>query len=330
MVGDIMNKIPATTQNYRILMIYNLLLNGKKLAKNELALQFHVSDRTIQRDFNEIKNFLHTLGDEQKLLYDKKHNVYYLQQNQPTYLLAEEILAISKILLEARAIPKEEINQLLNKLVSFASEDNKALIESIIYNEKQLYVNLHNNQSVLPLLWEVAMAIHQQQEIEIYYKKEMDAIAKRHQLQPVGILFSEYYFYLIAYQVNTDIDFPIIYRIDRITAMKSLNIRFKVKYSDRFEEGEFRKRVQFMYTGNLLHIQFYFNGASIQAVLDRLPTATVIKQHPQKGYLISAEVYGEGIQMWLLSQKEAIEVISPILFRQSMKETLEKMLMRYS
>lgn len=320
----------ATTQNYRILTIYNLLLSGKKLAKKELAIQFQVSDKTIQRDFNEIRNYLYTLRDEQKLLFDKKQNYYYLQQNHPQYLLAEEILAISKILLEARAIPKEEMHQLLNKLLSLAEEENKALIESIIHNEKELYVNLHNNQSVLPLLWKIAIVIHKKEEIEIYYKKEIDAIAKRHHLQPVGILFSEYYFYLIAYQVNTDVDFPIIYRIDRITAMKPLHILFKVKYRDRFEEGEFRKRVQFMYTGDLLHIQFYFKGASIQAVLDRLPTATIIKQHPKKGYLVQAEVYGKGIQMWLLSQGDAIEVISPISFRQSMKETLENMLERYS
>ena len=134
-------------------------------------------------------------------------------------------------------------------------------------------------------------------------------------IQPVGIMFSEYYFYLTAYmcesEENPDIPkrpFPTIYRIDRIEEYEILEQRFQIPYRDRFEEGEFRKRVQFMFGGELKTIHFRYKGLSIEAVLDRLPTAQVIN-HDENGWEISAEVYGEGIDMWIRSQGNYIELI---------------------
>ena len=61
-----------------------------------------------------------------------------------------------------------------------------------------------------------------------------------------------------------------------------------------------------MYGGTLQKIKFWFHGPSIEAVLDSLPTAQVLETS-EKGYLISAEVFGKGIDMWLRSQSPWIE-----------------------
>ena len=45
---------------------------------------------------------------------------------------------------------------------------------------------------------------------------------------------------------------------------------------------------------------------SVEAVLDRLPTARILEQG-EKGYLISAEVFGRGVEMWLRSQGDWVE-----------------------
>ena len=81
------------------------------------------------------------------------------------------------------------------------------------------------------------------------------------------------------------------------------------RYEDaHIEEGEFRKRVQFMYGGKLQKIMFWYKGPSVEAVLDRLPTAKIL-QHNGNGYLISAEVFGKGINMWLRSQGDMVKVV---------------------
>lgn len=81
---------------------------------------------------------------------------------------------------------------------------------------------------------------------------------------------------------------------------------FSVPYTNRFSEGKFRKRVQFMYGGKLQQVHFSYCGPSVEAVLDRLPTAEIISE--QDGvYEIRAEVFGKGIEMWLRSQGDYIK-----------------------
>ena len=76
---------------------------------------------------------------------------------------------------------------------------------------------------------------------------------------------------------------------------------------DRFEEGEFRKRIQFMFGGKLRKVKFEYTGYSVEAVLDRLPTAKIVSEKDGK-YIIEAEVFGDGIDMWLRSQGDRIKV----------------------
>ena len=60
-----------------------------------------------------------------------------------------------------------------------------------------------------------------------------------------------------------------------------------------------------MYGGRLEKIRFRYTGPSLEAVLDRLPTARVVKEDPA-GWDVEAEVFGKGIEMWLRSQGEYI------------------------
>lgn len=87
-----------------------------------------------------------------------------------------------------------------------------------------------------------------------------------------------------------------------------LDRHFDIPYRDRFEEGEFRKRIQFMYGGRLRRIKFLYKGKNVDSVLDRLPTAKII-DHRADGYVISAEVFGDGVDMWLRSQGNSAEII---------------------
>ena len=104
---------------------------------------------------------------------------------------------------------------------------------------------------------------------------------------------------------------PTIYRIDRIKSLEILDVHYKMPYANRFEEGEFRKRIQFMFGGKLRKIKFWYKGLSIESILDRLPTAKVIKEEDNK-YLVEAEVFGNGIDMWIRSQGENIELINKL------------------
>ena len=63
-----------------------------------------------------------------------------------------------------------------------------------------------------------------------------------------------------------------------------------------------------MYGGRLKKVKFKYSGLSIEAVLDRFPTAKILNE--ENGvYTISAEVFGDGIDVCLRSLGNFIEIL---------------------
>ena len=83
-----------------------------------------------------------------------------------------------------------------------------------------------------------------------------------------------------------------------------------------------------MRPGKLLRLRLKFYGRSLEALLDRLPTAKVIERNVEYA-LIEAEVFGDGIVWWILSQGEFIEVLEPESLRQEVAAKLAKSLAKY-
>ena len=83
-----------------------------------------------------------------------------------------------------------------------------------------------------------------------------------------------------------------------------------------------------MWPGELQTIRFEFTGPSVQAVLDKLPTARILERNSGK-YLIEAEVYGDGIKMWLMSQGSWVKVVAPDEFVTEFRAELANTLAQY-
>ncbi len=310
----------------RVLNIYNEFKSGKVVYKPYEANKYRVDERTIQRDIEDIRDYLEIKNDDDSILnsivYDRTIKGYYMEEEYKKNrqkLSNSELLAICKILLDSRAFVKDEMDSILNKLINCClDESGQEIIKEMVANEKYHYIELQHKTRFLDTLWQIGQAINEQRYIEISYIRTKDKKLVNRKLRPSAIMFSDFYFYVVAFiddkDVRKDFDviddaFPTIYRIDRIKGLSVLDEKFKVVYSSRFEEGEFRKRVQFMYGGRLKRIKFKYFGCSVESILDRLPTAKI--QAEEEGvYTISAEVFGNGIDMWLRSQGNLIEVIN--------------------
>lgn len=305
----------TAVKSERLLQIYSKLANDEILKKKELAQHFHVTERSIQRDMEALRCFFTEQGLLQDVVYDTRVRGYRLENPALRTLENSEILAVCKILLESRSMRKDEMLPILDKLISCCvPEQNKKAVQELLANEKYHYIEPHHQTPVLTGLWELGQAIQKQQMVEIEYERLKAPRLVKRKIKPVGIMFSEYYFYLTAFLEdkegfeNPDDLFPTIYRIDRIKSFRVLEEHFSVPYKDRFQEGEFRKRVQFMYGGRLERIKFKYTGPSVEAVLDRLPTAQIMERD-EAGWIVTAEVFGKGIDMWLKSQGDNIKLI---------------------
>lgn len=301
----------------RVLGIYTKLLNGAVINKAEEAQCYGVNERSIQRDIDDIRDFLDTQsvekGEVNSVIYDRMKKGYCLETIYKVKLTNSEILALCKILLDSRAFTKEEMTGMLQRMIECCvPKSNQKLVKDLISNEEFHYVEPRHKTEFLDTMWDIGQAIRASKYIEIEYTRMMDKKTVKRKIKPVAIMFSEYYFYVTAFiddekvRENFDVindSFPTIYRIDRIQSLKVLEERFHIPYASRFEEGEFRKRVQFMYGGKLQKVRFKYSGPDIDAVLDRLPTA-VIESEENGIYTVKAEVFGKGIDMWFRSQGE--------------------------
>lgn len=294
-------------------------MHGQMLRKDELAAEFGVSEKSIQRDLEAIRDFLDRRvaqeGFGSMLVYDYQERAYCLEQDNGMNLSNEEILAISKILLESRAFTRREMEDILDKLVvNCVPKENRRLVNDMLLNERYHYMELQHRRPFMDKLMPLSNAIRESRVIRIKYGKLKGKETVERRLEPLAILFSEYYFYLVGFIEgidkekafeNADDPFPTIYRIDRIEEMEILDERFQILYKNRFEEGEFRKRIQFMYGGKLRKVKFKYRGENVEAILDRLPTAKILDE--EDGICtMSAEVFGKGIDMWMRSQGDNV------------------------
>lgn len=311
------------TKIERVLDIYSKLEEGRRVNRREEAARYGVDERSIQRDIDDIRNYFEIKSERDGLVnsvvYDRKRKGYYLEQSGNRLLSNSEILAVCKILLDSRALTKEEMESLLERLISCCTpQKSRKLVKDLVSNEAFHYIEPRHKTRFLDTMWEIGQAIRTCRYIEIEYRRNRGGALVKRKLKPVAIMFSEFYFYMTAFideedgarknfEVMEDA-FPTIYRIDRIRELTVLNEHFHIPYRDRFEEGEFRKRVQFMYGGKLRKIKFKYFGENVESVLDRLPTAKILEE-VDGVYTISAEVFGKGIDMWLRSQGEMVEVV---------------------
>lgn len=321
------------SKSNRVLSIFKRLLQGEVITTASVAAKYHVTEKTIHRDIEEIRNFF--ANDEERdagigLVFDRKLMGYvFKREKQKTILTNEEILALIKVLLESRAFPKVEMDVLVDKLILLGSQNQHYYIKKIVENEKNLYRPLRHNKELFQTIWKLSDAIRKNLLVDIKYERISDGKAKKSTIMPVGIIFSEFYFYMVAYIKDSKHEFPAIYRLDRVKDYQIRKDHFVDPGSVKFKEGELRKRIQFMQAGEFMAIRFRFWGESLEAVLDRLPTAEVIEKD-EKGVVIKAEVFGRGIKMWLLSQAQYLEVLYPYDLREEMAITIEQMASLYS
>ena len=305
-----------TDRGMRLLHLYQELATGRGIQKQEAAVRFGVNERSIQRDIEDLRNFLAEQSPPAEIRYIAKDRRYYLISDVHGFLTCGEALAVSKILLESRSMKQAEMDAILDKLLSSCvSPEDRQAVSRIISNERFYYIEPHHGKALTEQLWTLAQAIQTQSVLQVRYRTQTED-EKQRTLHPVGLMFSEFYFYLTAFIEdidraehfeNPDDLSPTIYRVDRLEQITVLDRHFPVPYVKRFSEGEFRKRVQFMYGGKLQTVRFTYIGPSVEAVLDRLPTAEVLGEK-DGAYEIRAEVFGKGIDMWLQSQGAMVKV----------------------
>lgn len=310
------------TKQGRLLEIFFRSLRGEDLSVKKLAAEYGVSTKSVSRDIGDLKAFLadhRELVGNTELEYSSQEKCYRLYMDE--FLTNKELFALVEVMIGARAFSKEELLTLTGKLKKFTTTKDRPKLDELIRKELYHYAEVkHDCESVQETLWKLVGCIADKREITIEYYR-MDRACKTHRIRPASVMFTDHYFYLIAFLAGEDEerDKPLYFRADRIKRIVEHRGTRNEQETPEFDEGLLRKRSLFMWPGKLRTIRFEFSGPSVQAVLDKLPTARIIERSGGK-YALEAEVYGDGIKMWLLSQGSWVKVTAPDEFVEEMRK----------
>ena len=312
------------TKLERVLELFFRGLRGEDLSVQQLAYEYQVSTKSITRSINDLKAFLadhRQLVGNTELRYSYQDKCYHLYMDE--FLSSKELFALVEVMIGVRAFSKMELLSLTNKLKGFTTPEDRTKLSELIRKELYHYAEVkHDCESVQERLWQLVNCISEKQEISIdYYRKDRKWVS--HRLRPISVMFADHYFYLIAYKTGVEPTTPSYFRVDRIKELTLHRKHFTAEEAPHFDEGWLRERSLFMWPGPLRTIRFEFTGPSLQAALDKLPTAKVIDRGTTADgtpkYLIEAETYGDGIKMWLLSQGSWVKVTAPQEFVEEMR-----------
>lgn len=296
-------------KGYRVLSMFDRLMDGQGINKKQEALTHQVGEKTIQRDIDEIRTYLEKAKLDYHLQYVRTEKVYKLMHKKNNRLSKEQVLVIVKILIASKALVKSDIGEIVNQLLSRVADDQ------LLLNEKIVYEDIHQNKSLLSLIWGISTAIQKRNVITIDYLQEGEAIPTAKILKPLAVIFSTHYFYLIGDNQET----PTVYRMDRIQHFREMTIHFEFPSVHPLQVED---------TNDLTHIRLLYKGRSPQIVYSRFPTAHLVSQNNHE-YVFEAEVLEYGVKEWLLSQGADMEVLEPIELREEIIETLQAMQQNY-
>lgn len=203
----------------RILKLFFRALKGESLSVKALANESNVSTRSITRDINDLKAFLSNYRDvlgNAELNYSAIDHCYTLEMEN--LFSNKELFSIAKVLIGCKAFSKEELLEIITKLKGLTSFSDKNKFDTLFSKELLYYDEINSNcDSVIDNVWRISTYIQDNKIITItYYKKSKEKIHQK--IIPLYIIFSEYYFYLIAYKCDDKSNNkPIYYRVDKIT-----------------------------------------------------------------------------------------------------------------
>lgn len=309
--------------NYRILELFTLFFQGKKINIPDVLSHYHISKRTLQRDFSTINQVLETHNQEKKIIYCSSSDSYQLESTDSFTI--EELLIICKILLASRALVKDELSRIINHLLEDLSLESRKFVLQFLSNELLDYYPLKHQESLIQSVHNFSQYISNQTVITFYYRKNRGQQVKNTGL-PVSLYFSEYYFYVLIYH-NEHENYR-IYRLDRFENISKLTKKIKIPYKNRLLDSDLRKKLYFMYAGKETTFTFRFWGIP-EAALDKLPESKIIKTFDDNSALIQATAYDTGVMMWLLSQGKNVQVLSPTSFVKKITNEINQMMKRY-
>ncbi len=291
-------------KNPRILWIYTMLLQGCRLNKKKLALQYNVTPKSIQRDMDDLKSFFEQNTPKKTLLYDSKTKEYYLKDEQSTLKMpTKEVVPILKTIFESGAILPYRLFPVLQRMTDLISdEQDREMLQKFLYQEQECYQAPDYNSQIGEMLCRAEQAVWDKQWVLLRYRREENTSELESVVLPQAVVLREHRFFLVAQTDEGSRQNAMgMYQVDLIS---DITPQYPSQLHQRKDQKQVREKVISTKAGEEYCVRFVYHGASLSAIKKRFPNA---KGTPAPdGWQVEVLVYGRSIASWLRSQGKQI------------------------
>lgn len=311
----------STAKTMRVLALFYRLLKGERVRKRTFANDHKVTERSIERDLQHIRNLLSEECVGSEVLFDKIADTYYLNGNSSHRLMSmEEVLLLAEILISSRCLRKDEMKGMFNALSEIVNHNERKYVREILNRTLKEYVSPPHEKAILKMFGDLITVIENHQEIKLFYTSIDSAeIEEVCIVQPLAVKFLEYHFYLIAYRKENKNVVPELFRLDRIHCFERREKVFEKEAHTICQVNEMKKRIQFVCVGDLLQIKIRCAEDALESVQDRFPNVEIIEKG-ENNFILLIEILGDGIIQWLLTQIDKVELIEPKQLRKYLEQ----------
>ena len=291
-------------KGFRLLNIYERLQQKEYLSKAELAADYSVSEKTIQRDIDDLRAYLietHIYDKGISIKYDKTLNKYYLNNPSPNSLSGDEVLSMCKILLENCSLPKERLSEIIKKIIRILPSTDRSVIYRDIAENLKEYYSVQTPSDITLKIWDFTKYSQNDSTIFLSYKFPNQQI-HNYIAFPIAVVYKNNVFYLVAF-TKENIEFPTVFNINQIVAIKLITKEFTSQLNINELKKSFRKDGPF----ELKNITFKFSGNIIH-LLSKFPTASIVNEQ-DKIYTLRTLFCTESTINWLKIHDKLITIL---------------------
>ncbi len=323
---------PGKTGMFRIYQIDSLVRNGKYPNVPKLARRLEVSPRTIEKDIDDMRNFLGA-----SLCYCRKRRGYYYDGDKPALpplaLTEGETVALflgQKLLTQYRGTPYEE-------LIRFAFEKISAMLPECVSVNLELFDRavsfdvepVRGEESLLLERYNsLICAIAERRSVVIDYYSAGRNAHNRRMIDPYHLRYHQGAWYLIGYcHTRREVR---IFALDRMEGLEKTEANFRPDPKFSVER----------YFGDSLSIERGREPVEVKILFDRHQARWIcercwhesqrLERRPDGSVELSMIVSGLGeVKRWALSFGCHAKVLAPPELREEVEREIKEMAEKY-
>ena len=312
-------------KNSRMLGLYHQLIAGKHIDKQSYCVENEITERSFDRDIEDVRLFLCEEHSYCELIYDRNSRSYYLTHTIGKSLPGELTLYLADVIFSQKNLSEDEMNGMLLSLLE-VTDIYRCTDVSQYMNERIEGKICLSKKAILKMHWDLERAIQKKKQIEMYYEVAEERCDLRI-VEPVQLKVENGFSYLVAFILNEKYDKPAFFRLDRIHSFKIMDIKIQEDVFLKYSEQNKKYDLFNMIAGDEQEIVLSVSARMRRVICDVFPKCVFVEECNSK-YVYKIKTYKQGFMQWLMGQEE-VEVLDPKDMRKEICEKYEENLRRY-